>query len=124
MQNPKPQTFRSEKYLAFIRTLPCVHGCNQPSEASHINEPGRGMGTKDTDLHAIPHCSFHHNEWHRGTETYKKKYPQINIAKIQVRCLLQYIWQEYSNIDDPDMLLRLIMEHFIEAKKCSSGQES
>lgn len=52
---PKPKTFRSPKYLAWLRTQPCAWcGRPAPSEAAHMG--GGGKGIKGPDNLAIPLC--------------------------------------------------------------------
>ena len=60
---PKPVTLRSEKYMAWIRTLPCiVHRCHNPSQAHHAGglEAGRGKDHKGSDYRCLPVCPWHH----------------------------------------------------------------
>jgi hypothetical protein len=66
---------RDEKYLAWIRTLPCVI-CGDPrSEAAHlriasINDDKRetGMGEKPSDRWVLPLCRLHHSRQHSMNE--------------------------------------------------------
>jgi len=72
---PRRGPLRDPKYLAWIRTLPCVccfiflHGWSRreyfgrrnmagSSEAAHVGP--RGIAQKCSDLEAIPLCGFHH----------------------------------------------------------------
>lgn len=53
---PKPYTFRSEKYLKFVRSLPCCAcGTNLEVEAHHT-ETG-GMALRGSDGFCIPLCA-------------------------------------------------------------------
>jgi hypothetical protein len=59
MTFPKPHTYRSEKYLDYVRSLPCaVGGCGHKAEPHHTE--GGGVGRKGSDLYAIPLCRMHH----------------------------------------------------------------
>lgn len=49
---------RNPRYLAYIRTLPCVTCGNAPSEAHHTGP--HGIGIKASDYTAIPLCTEHH----------------------------------------------------------------
>jgi len=63
MRVPKPVTYRSKKYLDFIRGKRCtVHLCGRKAQAHHVNHPwfGRGVGHKSTDYATIPLCAEHH----------------------------------------------------------------
>ena len=63
MMFPKPHTPRDPKYLAWIRTLPCIQcGATHYVQAHHA-ESG-GMGIKASDHTALPLCYLHHKEWH------------------------------------------------------------
>jgi hypothetical protein len=63
---------RDFKYLAWIRTLPCVV-CGAPRgiEASHTGP--RGLGQKSPDSSAIPLCYRHHRT---GKESYHRLGPR------------------------------------------------
>lgn len=63
---PKPSTFRSDKWLAAVRTLPCCWCMRDgPSEAAHRNE-SKGMGLKASDAWTVPLCHEHHAEFDQG----------------------------------------------------------
>lgn len=52
-----PSRARDGKYLAWIRTRPCLVCGRVPSEAHHETEPGHGaMGLKASDFRAVPLC--------------------------------------------------------------------
>ncbi len=56
---------RSARYLAWIRTKPCLI-CGAKSEAAHTGLDG-GMAQKSSDFSALPICSRHHNWGHAGS---------------------------------------------------------
>lgn len=61
-KSAKPQIFRSEDYLAAVRTLDCV-SCGRArrhTQAAHSNQPrfGKGMRIKASDATAMALCSF------------------------------------------------------------------
>jgi hypothetical protein len=59
---------RDSRYLAWIRTLPCVVcGSTKGIEASHTGP--RGLGQKSPDSSAIPLCAHHHRT---GRDSYHK----------------------------------------------------
>lgn len=86
----KPMTPRSEKYLAFIRTLPCcVTGTIQGIEAHHVFSGAMGM--KETDFCAIPLSREMHAEFHRvGRLTFQKEH-QISYWEIMAKCMHLFI---------------------------------
>jgi len=57
-KNGKRGPWRSEQYLAFVRSLPCCH-CGRPADAAHhiIGVGGMsGVGTKAPDDMVMPVC--------------------------------------------------------------------
>lgn len=67
LQKQKP--FRSKKYLEFVRSLPCfITGKTENVIAHHIISCGLGgsMGSKVSDLFAIPMCTEEHQRLHGG----------------------------------------------------------
>ncbi len=62
----RPQ--RNHRYLAWIRTLPClVCGARRGIEASHTGP--HGLGQKSPDSSAIPLCAKHHRT---GNDSYHR----------------------------------------------------
>lgn len=63
---------RNEKYLNYIRSLPCcICGDNTSTEAAHIrvgsinhDKPPTGMAEKPSDIWCLPLCGRHHREQH------------------------------------------------------------
>jgi hypothetical protein len=63
---------RNWRYLAWIRTLPCVVcGARRGIEASHTGP--HGLGQKSPDSSAIPLCTRHHRT---GRDSYHKLGPR------------------------------------------------
>jgi hypothetical protein len=65
---------KDPKYLAWIRTLPCVvPGCRGRAEAAHCG--ARGLSQKASDTNAIPMCAHHHREYHQfGRRKFETRY--------------------------------------------------
>ena len=86
---------RNPKYLAWIRTLPCVV-CGSPRgiEAAHTGP--HGMEQKAPDTSAIPLCSTHHRT---GKDSYHRLGPR-NFA-------------ELHNLDIPALVRRLNLKPMI-----------
>ncbi len=80
--NPKKKPYRSEKYLAHVRELPCVVCGRMPVEAHHVRGYGNaGMGVKPDDVWCIPLCHQHHREYHHmGIYSFQKRY-ELNLWK-------------------------------------------
>ena len=61
---PKPKTYRSEKYRKFIRLHPCLM-CGNPLTIAHHESLGLGMmGGKCPDSHCVPLCDICHKIYH------------------------------------------------------------
>src|SRR4029077_584023 len=73
VSKPRPaRPVRNPKYLASIRTLPClVCGARRGIEASHTGP--HGLGQKSPDTSAIPLCITHHRT---GKDSYHKLGPR------------------------------------------------
>ena len=66
----KQTTWRSEKYLKFVREQDCVN-CGKPAnidgmDAHHITGAnlGKGIGTKIADIFCVPACRKCHTQIH------------------------------------------------------------
>ena len=75
---------RDARYLAWIRTLPClVCGATRGIEASHTGP--RGLGQKSPDTSAIPLCHQHHRT---GSDSYHRlgarRFAQVHNLDIPV----------------------------------------
>lgn len=87
--NWKQTTYRDERYLAFIRSLPCCICRIKPCDPHH-SETG-GLGIKASDLTAIPLCRICHSICHAiGRETFQKK-RRVDFLNIRIDCLEKYI---------------------------------
>lgn len=72
ISQPRPRRERDEKYLAWIRTQPCVvHAiehqgpCGTGIDAHHVRAKGHGgVGTKPSDYRAVPLCRNAHQIFH------------------------------------------------------------
>ena len=74
---------RNPRYLAWIRTLPClVCGARRGIEASHTGP--HGLGQKSPDASAIPLCARHHRT---GKDSYHKlgprKFAELHALDVQ-----------------------------------------
>ena len=86
---------RNPKYLAWIRTLPClVCGATRGIEASHTGP--HGLGQKSPDTSAIPLCARHHRT---GKDSYHKLGPRK--------------FAELHDLDIPAVVVRLSLKPFI-----------
>ena len=61
----------SQKYLAFVKTLPCCHTGNYGVDAHHIIGIGMGkMGGKNHDITTMPLTREVHNEVHKDPKAW------------------------------------------------------
>lgn len=96
--NPQPKNppGRSEAYLDYIRSLPCIV-CRNPAEPHHT-ESG-GVGLKGSDFSCVPLCRKHHRELHDMTVSeFESKY-YIELKTYISDYLLRYadmFWSDTS----------------------------
>ena len=66
---PKNKRWRSERYLKYVRSLPCAY-CGKPADHAHhligVGSLG-GMGTKAPDWATLPSCAVCHSRIHQGS---------------------------------------------------------
>jgi hypothetical protein len=70
---------RCEGHLQWLRGRPCLLDrravCGGRIEAAHVDHAGgKGMAIKTFDANAVPLCSDHHAEYHRGARTFEAMY--------------------------------------------------
>lgn len=92
---PKPHTFRSKKYLRFVRQHPCCNcGHLIQIEAHHVRFDGNaGTSLKPPDVHTIPLCNDGpEHQCHALTQQFKEGGVDFEFAlKIMVKLLSEYI---------------------------------
>lgn len=73
----KQPTYRSVKYMKFVKSLPsCISGM-PADDAHHIKVRGFGGTTKCSDLFTIPLTREEHSEFHRiGQSTWEELHGQ------------------------------------------------
>ncbi|HBC3457112.1 TPA: DUF968 domain-containing protein [Vibrio parahaemolyticus] len=65
LRKPKPIRWESDKYLSFVRKLPCRVCGKTAGIAHHLIGHGEGkMGSKSSDMFTIPLCHEHHQNLH------------------------------------------------------------
>lgn len=80
MKRPKQLNWRSEKYLKFVRSLPCVvtgrtGTDSDPVVAHHLIGHGEGkMGGKAHDLFVMPMLASVHQEFHHDPKAWEAKF--------------------------------------------------
>lgn len=79
----KIKPYRSEKYLAFVRSHPCVI-CNKKAEAHHVRRLYWGAGTsiKPHDYVTIPLCPGCHNP---------RIEKELNVERLIIDLLMEFI---------------------------------
>ena len=90
--DPKPTTWKSAKYLKFVRNQPCII-CGWKAEVHHVRQSrNSGIGNRPNDTWALPLCRLHHSEAHHyGFETFLKNH---NIDLYEQLFLLLKLWTE------------------------------
>jgi hypothetical protein len=75
----KIKAFRSDKYLKWVKTQPCVMCGEQSDDAHHITGTGglSGMGMKPPDIYTMPACRIHHTIIHQSPEVWEDQWQWI-----------------------------------------------
>lgn len=75
----KKKTFRSRKYLDWVKKQPCVM-CGAPADDPHhligVGHMGGG-GMTAPDSMAMPACRLHHDEIHRTPELWSQQWEWV-----------------------------------------------
>lgn len=75
MARPKLPRWECERYLAFVRQLPCVVTGQHGVEAHHLIGHGEGqMGGKAHDLLVMPLCHEAHRQLHADVKTWEREH--------------------------------------------------
>ena len=82
-------TYRSEKYLAWVRRQPCAVCGGHGSEAAHQTLGWGGKALKAPDTHAVPLCSACHAESHRQGAHWLDEI--IDVKMVIVTLLTRYL---------------------------------
>ena len=93
MFNPQPKmkTYRSKRYLDFIRSKPCII-CARKAVAHHEAVTNRGIGIKCSDYETLPLCEECHEIRHRfGKDTF---WQSVDYKKLMIGYMSEYIKRE------------------------------
>jgi len=75
LRKPKPIRWESEKYLSFVRKLPCRVCGKTAGIAHHLIGHGEGkMGSKASDMFTFPLCNEHHQQLHHDVNTWERQH--------------------------------------------------
>lgn len=76
---------RDPKYLAWVRTLPClVSDCRRgPIEVNHIGR--RGMSQRSSDYETVPLCRFHHRQFHDKGRKWFEEHHGVELRAMAVK---------------------------------------
>ncbi len=94
--NPQPKNppGRSQAYLDYIRSLPCIV-CRQPAEPHHTETAG--VGLKGSDFSCVPLCREHHGKSHNMTAyEFRSKYG-ISMQRLGWPYLIKWADQNWSD---------------------------
>jgi len=93
-EDPKVRTYRSKKYLDFIRSKPCiVFGCGYPVVAAHVRKQYWGAGTsqKPHDYVCISLCDYHHKMLDASSLEAFDEIWNTDIKRIIIDNLIEYL---------------------------------
>jgi len=83
----KQKTFRSRKYLAWVRSLDCCR-CQAPADHAHhligVGNMG-GMGTKAPDDACMPVCAGCHREIHETPDLWPHQWEWLSRTLLKAR---------------------------------------
>lgn len=83
---------RDSKYLAFIRTFPCVGCATLKRQRDAMHTGPHGIGQKASDLDALPGCRPCHQELHKIGPTKFQERHKIDFADL--RTMFQHWYRE------------------------------
>jgi hypothetical protein len=82
--------YRSDPYLSFIRTKPCLV-CGRKAVAHHEKLKQGGMGIKPPDNQSVPLCTAHHDEQERiGSPAFWDRH-NIDVKMAIIRLNTEYL---------------------------------
>ena len=85
----KTKTFRSERYLKFIRQQPCLISGSSPCVPHHTSKSG--VSLKGSDYETVPLIPELHSELHAiGQKTFQEKH-NVDFSACITRLLSEYI---------------------------------
>ena len=101
----KRPVFRSEDYLEFVRSHPCIAPmCTaERSEAHHWHESEKGIGRKPADCFTVPLCHEHHIDWfHRTGKLPKLEHVHVRelFVRTQRRLMAEWLCKGGENTED------------------------
>ncbi len=95
MNLQKPKRFKSDDYLAFIRSQPCIVTGKKPCDPHHTR--GGGMATKCSDHLTVPLYREPHSECHQiGTKTFQAKY-NVDFIECQLDLMRKYYEEKVND---------------------------
>ena len=96
--NQKTKPIRDDKYLAWVRTQPCVVCGAGPCQAAHQRLLSGSTGSKPDDYHALPNCSLCHMcEHSKGVVTmWNERYWRKFKDKHELRDFLDYLCKQFK----------------------------
>ena len=111
ISDPKPKTFRSNKYKNWVKSLSCIKCGRTPCDPHHQNLGDRpAMGLKAPDSQCIPLCPKCHSEYHnKGKETF---WGYQSTSALIIDTIKQYIFEELHI--NPEMLVIEFLTKFLE----------
>ena len=91
------------KYLAYLRTLPCVC-CGSPlTEAHHLlSMGGRGAGLKEVDMLSIPLCRADHAALHNNGAKNEREFLKRN--GVDIEATLKLLHNRYACLKPPSRI--------------------
>ena len=128
----RPKPVRNPRYLAWVRTHPCVVcGASRGIEASHTGP--HGLGQKSPDSSVIPLCATHHRT---GNDSYHRlgprKFSQVHsldipeivrrlnrkpLVRIEAGTFVGYIDDEQYVLGNTDQGIAVAIQKMVKLRK-------
>lgn len=89
LSNTTPTTPRSEEYVEFVRSHPCLV-CRRPAESHHAFGR-RGTSLKASDFTCVPLCHTHHAEMHKIGRVPFEKFYRVDLVEIAFNLMHKYL---------------------------------
>lgn len=96
---PREEPLRSDAYLAWVRTLPCVQCQVRPcGTAHHMIDHGRHGQAKESDFLSMPICHQHHMELHAGVQEWEATFglQPLHIARTLERAIREGVLSQIT----------------------------
>ena len=109
--NPKEKMYRSQKYLKYVRSFPCISCHKHPAQAHHEPMGQSGTGIKPHDTYTLPLCNTCHTLRNvYGVDTFWDNADMDYKWEI-IKLLVKYTKEKDTKIDYKQEIIKLLTGH-------------